>query len=145
MNEQRDLREHLLTKLSRLEMSDMTVQANVINKCVYEMIKNKEFLCLDTLLEKCNRYYIVQDKARYGKIVPQRVRKHIGGNSRTAAANEINNRLSSSGWRLLLGNTTCKAFFSDKNGCRELDLNSTNTVVESYPCQKVEKMKRRNR
>ena len=103
----------------------MTVQSNVINKCVHEMIRNKEFLSLDTLVAKCNQYYIVQDRARYGKIVPQRVLRHIGGDSRTAAANEINNRLSSSGWRLLLGKSTCKALFSDKNGCHELDLNST--------------------
>ncbi|MFH1910737.1 MAG: hypothetical protein ABIK91_01725 [Pseudomonadota bacterium] len=123
MNEQSDLREQLLTKLSRLERIDMTVQTNVINKCVYEMIRNKEFLCLDTLVEKCNQYYIVQDRARYGKIVPERVLRHIGGDSRTAGANEINNRLSSSGWRLQLNKTTCKAFFSDKNGCHELDLN----------------------
>lgn len=124
MNEQIDLREHLLTKLSRLERIDMTAQTNVINKCVYEMIRNKEFLCMDTLVEKCNQYYIVQDKASYGKIVPQRVQKHIGGSSRTAGANEINNILSSSRWRLLLNKTACKAFFSDKDGCHELDLNS---------------------
>ncbi|HLA27488.1 MAG TPA: hypothetical protein VJZ49_06300 [Syntrophales bacterium] len=67
MNEQSDLREQQLTQLSRLEMIDMTVQSNVINKCVYEMIRNKEFLSLDTLVAKCNQYYIVQDRARYGK------------------------------------------------------------------------------
>jgi len=123
MNERRDLRAYLLTKLSRLERIDMTAQTNVINKCVYEMIKNKEFLCLETLVEKCNQYYIVQDKASYGKIVPQRVQRHIGGSSRTAGVNEINNRLSSSGWHLRLEKSTCKAFFSDKDGCHELDLN----------------------
>jgi len=127
MSEQRDLREQLMTKLSRLEMIDMTSQANVINKCIYEMIKNKEFLCLDTLVKKCNIYYIVQhDKARYGKIVPHRVLRHIGGTSRTAGTNEINNRLSSFGWRLMLNKSTCKAIFSDKNGRIEFDLNSQN-------------------
>ena len=76
-------------------------------------------------MEKCNRHYIVQDKARYGKIVPHRVLRHIGGDSPTAGTNEINNRLSSSGWRLRLSKSTCKALFSDKNGSIEFDLNSS--------------------
>jgi len=126
MNEHIKLRDQLLTGLSRLEMIDMTVQTNVINKCIYEMIRDKEFLCLDTLVEKCNRYYIVQDKARYGKIVPRRVLTHIGGgDSRSAGANQINTRLSSSGWRLMLNKTTCKALYFGKSSRHEFDLNVT--------------------
>lgn len=125
MNDYNVLREKLLTHLAKLERIDMNVQTNVINRCVYEMVKNKEFLCLGTLVDKCNKYYIVGSRASYGQIVPQRVLRHFGGDSRTAAANEINNRLATFGWRMLLGKTTCKATFIDKNGRGEFDLNTT--------------------
>lgn len=124
MNEQSDLREHLLKQLSRLDKNDMTKQYHVINKCVYEMVKNKEHLSLETLVEKCNQHYIVQDVARYGKIVSQRVQRAIGGTSRTSHTEEINNKLFLSGWRLKLGKTSCKALFDDKCIQRELDLNA---------------------
>ncbi len=68
---------------------------------------------------------IVQDNARYGKIVSQRVQRAIGGTSRTSHPEEINNKLSSSGWRLKLGKSTCKAFLDDKSIQHELDLNVT--------------------
>jgi hypothetical protein len=125
MNELEELREHLVNQLSRLEKTDMTKQYNVINRCIYEMVRNREYLTLDTLVEKSNQYYIVQDVARYGKIVPQRVRRAIGGTCPSAHPDEINNRLSSFGWRLKLGKTACIAFFADKNGQHEFDLNST--------------------
>ena len=60
MNEQLNLREDLLKQLSRLAKNDMTKQYHVINMCIYEMIKNSEFLTLDTVTEKCNLYYKVQ-------------------------------------------------------------------------------------
>ncbi len=121
---ERELREHLLKQLARLEKNDMTKQYNVINMCVYEMVRKNEFLTIDTLVDECNLHYIVQDRARYGKIVPQRVQRAIGGSSRTAHHDEINCKLSSSGWRLKLGKSTCKAFFADKNAQHELDLNA---------------------
>lgn len=119
-----DLREHLLKQLSYLNKNDMTKQYHVINKCLYEMVKNKEYLTLGTLVEMCNQHYIVQDNARYGKIVLQRVQRAIGGTSRTSNPEEINNKLSSSGWRLKLGKSSCKAFFTGKSLQLELDLNA---------------------
>jgi hypothetical protein len=124
MNEQGDLWEHLLKQLSHLDKNDMTKQYHVINRCVYEMVKNGEYLTLETLVEKCKQYYIVQDNARYGKIVLQRVQRAIGGTTRTSHPEEINNKLSSSGWRLKLGKSSCKAFFDDKSIQLELDLNA---------------------
>lgn len=126
MNDQLNLREALLKQLSRLAKNDMTKQYHVINMCIYEMVKNKEFLTLDTVTEKCNLYYKVQVSARYGKIVPQRVQRAIGGNSASAHHDEINCKLSTSGWSLKLGTSSCTAFLNEKNGYQhKLDLNST--------------------
>lgn len=123
MKTETELREHLLSQLTRLDKSDMTLQHNVINKCLYNMVKDKEHITLETLAAKCNQLYIVQDKARYGKIVPQRIQRAIGGTSRTSHPNEINNKLASSGWRLKLRKSGCLALYSDKTSQIELDLN----------------------
>ncbi|NVO00721.1 MAG: hypothetical protein HXX17_15500 [Geobacteraceae bacterium] len=128
MNELADLREDLLKQLSHLKKNDMTKKTHVISKCLFEMIKDKEFLCEGSLLERCNQNYDnSNNRGKYPNIVAQLIKNHIGGSTRAAATNEINNVLSSSGWRLILNKSTCKAFFTDKHDQHELDLNSTLT------------------
>ncbi|WP_243361626.1 hypothetical protein [Fundidesulfovibrio terrae] len=116
------LRQDLLSNFSKLEMHDMSLQTNAINRATYELLSCKLFICMKTVVDLANKYY-TGTRASQGKIIPLRVKKHFGGDSKTAGVNEINNRLSSSGWKLLLNNSTCKARnFKISNGI-EFDLN----------------------
>lgn len=124
-----DMRIELISRLHSLDRSDMTSQANVINRCIYEMIKQKENITLDEIENKSNKYYIVQNKASYGKIVKSRIKRQIGGSSRTANANEINNKLKSFGWRLTINESDSLAILTDEKGEHFFNLNEKNNSV----------------